>query len=63
MTPYYADDYMTLYHGDCRELLPGIEADVVVGSQPSWTLMRSRPYGGHVDSGPIKTIAADEGER
>jgi len=34
--PYYADDQVTLYLGDCRELLPGlgVTADCVVADPP-----------------------------
>jgi len=34
MKPYYQDDHVTLYHGDCREVLPGMAADLVVTSPP-----------------------------
>jgi site-specific DNA-methyltransferase (adenine-specific) len=35
-TPYYADDLVTLYLGDCREVLPalGVKADCVVADPP-----------------------------
>lgn len=35
MTPYYAQDGVTIYHGDCRDVLPTIErADAVVTDPP-----------------------------
>lgn len=32
--PYYDCDGITLYHGDCREILPHLSADVVVTDPP-----------------------------
>jgi len=35
MTPYYQDSHVTIYHGDCREILPSIEqVDLVLTDPP-----------------------------
>lgn len=35
MTPYYQDGSVTIYHGDCREILPSLDpVDLVVTSPP-----------------------------
>ena len=34
MTPYYSDDSVTIYHGDCFELIDCLVADVVVSDPP-----------------------------
>ena len=34
MKPYYDEDGCTIYHGDCREILPIVEADVLVTDPP-----------------------------
>ena len=45
MTPYYEHAGITIYHGDCREILPSLKADVVVTDPPygigeKWTTAR-----------------------
>lgn len=42
MTPYYSEAGITIYHGDCREVLPSVTADVMVTDPP---------YGMAYDSG------------
>jgi len=43
MKPYYQDDYTTIYHGDCLELLPQIEPVELVLTDP--------PYGVGIEYG------------
>lgn len=45
MKPYYQDDYATIYHGDCRDILPELpKVELVVTSPPYDNL---RDYGGY----------------
>lgn len=36
MTPYYADDLVTIYHGDCRDILPSLAAAEALVTDPVW---------------------------
>ena len=46
MKPYYQDSHCTIYHGDCREVLPGVEpVDLVLADAPygmDWDTNTSR---------------------
>jgi len=52
VTPYYSDDSVTLYHGDCREITEWLQADVLVTDPP---------YGmAHVSGWQSRPIAGDQ---
>jgi DNA modification methylase len=55
MTPFYSDEWLTLYGGDCREVLASLPADsvdCVVTSPPYWGL---RDYGNEGQLGLERT--------
>ncbi len=37
MTPYYQDDHVTLYHGDCFDVLPGLSGIGAVVTDPPYS--------------------------
>lgn len=42
--PYYSDDAVTIYHGDCREVLPALDRPAAIVTDP--------PYGVGIKYGP-----------
>ena len=54
--PFYEDNSCTIYHGDCREIMPSVSADVLVTDPPygmdfvsSWTTQK-RPVANDKDT-------------
>lgn len=45
--PYYQDDLITLYHGDCRDILPTVEAQSVD------VMFTDPPYGHNNNNGDL----------
>jgi DNA modification methylase len=54
--PYYEEDGIAIYHGDCREILPHVSADVLV-TDPPYGIALSSNWGG--EFGDLK-VAGDE---
>ena len=54
LTPYYQDDAVTIYHGDCREILPSLEPVDLVLTDP--------PYGVGYQSGHPNALPAIPGD-
>ena len=44
--PYYQDDAVTIYHGDCREILPGLEPVDLVLTDPPYGINMSHGFSG-----------------
>jgi DNA modification methylase len=49
--PYYDDGTVTIYHGDCREILPTLEPVDMIVADPPYNVGKS--YGAHDDSMPV----------
>ena len=69
-TPYYDDGTCTIYHGDCLELLPDIDADVIVTDPPYGQAYvsgqgreRSAPISGDTDTRQRDAVLAWWGDR
>ncbi|KKM01980.1 hypothetical protein LCGC14_1788910, partial [marine sediment metagenome] len=40
MKPYFQDESVTIYHGDCREILPQLGPADVILTDPPWPLKK-----------------------
>ena len=46
MKPYYQDSAVTIYHGDCREILPGLEPVDLILTDPPYGIKRDKGFEG-----------------
>jgi hypothetical protein len=65
VTPYYEDESVQIYHGDCRDVLPLVDYDATVSDPPYGVLSESgsaatRRSGGNQDNGVMAWDVAPE---
>ncbi len=53
MKPYYEDAFITIYHGDCKAILPGLVGVRSIVSDPPYG-MNYKPKGGILSNGGLK---------
>jgi DNA modification methylase len=55
LTPYYQDDAVTIYHADCRDVLPDVDVGLLLADPPYGIAYdpRSAKYGAHSDHDPV----------
>lgn len=53
--PYYQDAHISIYHGDCRDVLPALTADAVVTDPP---FKLSQSYAANVDADNLDAVAS-----
>jgi len=44
MTPYYEQDGVTIYHGDCRDVLPTLPSVALVVTDPPYVFETDRVF-------------------
>ena len=64
VTPYYDQDGITIYHGDCRDVLPSLKADLVLTDPPygvtqqEWDSIES--VKGVIENAPLAVFTTGE---
>jgi len=59
VTPYYEDESCVIYHGDCRDIMPELDFDVIVTDPPYGVDSHERRQPGAVQHSPMHNDSDD----